>query len=216
MRISPPHERLEARGAAPHIVDMIKLPVRALLIVCTLAIAGCETQVGQREFPEQTFQHLPPISLDVAEIDIVHLFEPPLKAPHIEHEMPVPPHIAVERWVVDRLRASGTSGRAVITIRDASVIEAPLKAIGGIKGTFTTEQSERYDAKVEVEIEATGGKGLRAANAIATSIRNRTVSENISLRQRQTIWYELTEKLMRDFDRTFEAQIRKHLTAFLK
>lgn len=197
-------------------MSMKKLSFRSLLIVSVLAVPGCETPVNQRSFPEQTFQHLPPISLDVREIDIVHLFEPTLKAPHIEHEMPVPPHIAVERWVVDRLRASGTSGRAVVTIRDASVVEARLKQLGGIKGTFTTEQSERYDAKVEVVIEATDSKGLSSANAVATSLRNRTVPENATLRERLTLWYELTEKLMSDFDQTFEAQIRKHLAAFLK
>ena len=195
---------------------MLRLPLRFFLIVSTLAVVGCETPVDQQTFPEQTFQHLPPISLDVCEIDIIHLFEPPLKAPHIEHEMPVPPQIAVERWVVDRLRAAGTSGRAVITIRDASVVETRLKQLGGIKGTFTTEQSERYEAKVEVVIKAADGKGLRSANAVATSLRNRTVPENATLRERRTLWYELTEKLMSDFDRTFEAQIRKHLTAFLK
>jgi hypothetical protein len=195
---------------------MKKLSFRSLLILSVLAVPGCETPVNQRSFPEQTFQHLPPISLDVREINIVHLFEPPLKAPHIEHEMPVPPHIAVERWVVDRLRATGTSGRAVVTIRDASVVEARLKRLGGIKGTFTTEQSERYDAKVEVVIEATDGKGLRSANAVATSLRNRTVPENATLRERRTLWYELTEKLMSDFDRTFQSQIRKHLASFLK
>jgi len=195
---------------------MEKLTFRYLLIVSVLALAGCETPVNQLSFPEQTFQHLPPISLDVREIDIVHRFEPPLKAPHIEHEMPVPPHIAVERWIVDRLRATGTSGRAVVTIRDASVVEARLKRLGGIKGTFTTEQSERYDAKVEIIIEATDDKGLRSANAVATSLRNRSVPEHATLRERRTLWYELTEKLMSDFDRTFESQIRKHLAAFLK
>jgi hypothetical protein len=186
------------------------------LIVTILAVSGCETPVNQQTFPEQTFQHLPPIFLDVRKIDIVHLFEPPLKAPHIEHEMPVPPHIAVERWVMDRLRATGTSGHAIVTIRDASVVEASLKQLGGIKGTFTTEQSERYDAKVEAVIEATDGKDLHSASAVATSLRNRTVQENATLRERRTLWYELTEKLMSDFDRTFEAQIRKHLAAFLK
>jgi hypothetical protein len=195
---------------------MIRLSFRPLLIVFLLALAGCETPVNSRTFPEQTFQHLPLIALEVREINIVHLFELPLKAPHIEHEMPVPPHIAAERWVVDRLRATGTNGRAIVTIRDASVVEFHLKQLSGITGTFTTEQSERYDARVEVVIEVTDGKGLRSAKAVATSLRKRTVPENSTLRERRTLWYELTEKLMSDFNRTFEAQIRKHLTAFLK
>lgn len=195
---------------------MIRLPIRSIMITMLLVVAGCETAVEPRSFPEQTFSHLPPISLDVAEIDIVLLFEPPLKVPHVEHEMPVPPHRAIERWVVDRIRTVGTSGQAVVTIRDASVVEQRLKRLGGIKGTFTTEQSERYDARVEVEITAMGGRGLRSAKAMTTSLRSRTIPEDATLRQRRLLWYELTERVMHDFDRTFEAQIRQHLAAFLK
>lgn len=189
---------------------------RIWLIVAVAALASCEASVNQRQFSEQTFAHLPPISLDVERIEIVRLFEPSLKPPHVEHEMPFAPHKSVERWVNDRLRATGSGGVAKVTIRDASVVEARLKSVGGIKAAFTKEQSERYDARVEVEIDAIGGKGLRSANAIAISMRKQTISEDATLRQRETVWFELTEKLMRDFDRTFEAQIRKHLAAFLK
>ncbi len=195
---------------------MKNLQTRTIMIVILLVTAGCETSVEPRSFPEQTFLHLPPISLNVAEIDIVVLFEPPLKAPHVEHEMPVPLHKAIERWVVDRIRTVGSSGQAVVTVRDASVVEKRLKPLGGIRGTFTKEQSERYDARVEVEISAIGGRGLLTAKAMTTSSRSRTVSEDATLRQRQVLWYELTERVMQDFDRTFEAQIRQHLAAFLK
>ena len=195
---------------------MTGLPIRTIMIVILLAATGCETAVQPRSFSEQTFRHLPPISLDVAEIDIVLFFEPPLKAPHVEHEMPVPPHKAIERWVVDRIRTVGISGQAVLTVRDASVVEKRLKPLGGIRGTFTKEQAERYDARVEVEISAIDGRGLRSAKAMTTSSRSRTVPEDATLHQRQILWYELTERIMQDFDRTFEAQIRKHLAAFLK
>ena len=74
--------------------------------------------------------------------------------------MPIQPHMAVSRWVSDRLKPTGSSGHAKVTIRDASVIEESLKSVGGLRGAFTTEQSERYVGKIEVEIEAVGGKGL--------------------------------------------------------
>jgi hypothetical protein len=189
---------------------------RAVLILAVFAVTACETPLQRRTFPDMTFTHLPPIALDVATIEVVRLFEPNLKSPHVEHEMPVAPLKAVERWVEDRLRAAGTGGHAKVTIRDASVVEARLKSAGGIKSAFTAEQAERYDAKISVEIEAVGDRGLRAANAIATSTRSRTISEDATLRERESLWFELTEKLMQDFDRTFEAQIREHLTAFLK
>ena len=76
---------------------MTGFPMRTIMIAMLIALAGCETAVIPRSFPEQTFRHLPPISLDVAKIEFVLFFEPPLKAPHVEHEMPVPPHKAIER-----------------------------------------------------------------------------------------------------------------------
>ncbi len=194
----------------------MKRLIQLIFFPIMLLGAGCEAQIPQRDYPEITFTHLPPISLDVAKIDVHQLFDPPLKPPHVEHQMPLAPHIAISRWVSDRLRPAGTSGRAIVTIRDASVTEEHLKPMGGIWGVLKTEQSERYIGKIKVEIEAIGGKGLRAANAIAKTQRIRTITEDATLRQRESFWFELTERMMRDFDQTLEAQIRRHLTAFLK
>ena len=115
-------------------------------------------------------------------------------------DLGVQPNILLDKW---QLTVGG-------------LVEKPLKPLGGIRGTFTKEQSERYDARVEVEISAVDGRGLRSAKAMTTSSRSRTVPEDATLRQRQVLWYELTERVMQDFDRTFEAQIRKHLAVFLK
>jgi len=101
----------------------------------------------------------------------------------------------------------------IVPTQEKMVVEARLKPMGGIRGAFTTEQSERYDARLEVEIDAAGARGLRAANAVARAERSRTIPEDATLSERETLWYELSEKLMLDFDRAMEAQIRKHLAA---
>ena len=118
----------------------MKALIRIVLFSMILAIPACETPIPRRDFPELTFTHLPSISLYIATIDVVQLFEPPLKPPHVEHEMPIQPHMAVSRWVSDRLQPTGSSGHAKVTIRDASVIEESLKSVGGLRGAFTTEQ----------------------------------------------------------------------------
>ena len=158
----------------------MKALIRFILFSMILAITACETPIPRRDFSEITFTHLPSISLDIATIDVVRLFDPPLKPPHVEHEMPIQPHMAVSRWVSDRLKPTGSSGHAKVTIQDASVIEESLKSVGGLRGAFTTEQSERYVGKIEVEIKAVGGKGLRTASAVARTQRSRTIAEDAS------------------------------------
>ena len=194
----------------------MKILIRLVFLPILLLSVGCEVPFSRRNYPEMTFTHLPPISLDVARIDVIQLFEPAIRPPNIEHKMPLAPHIAISRWVSDRLKSTGTSGKAIVTIRDASVTEERLKAIGGIWNALKIKQSERYVGRIEVEIEAIGGKGLRAASAIAKTQRSRSIIEDSTMRQREVLWFEMTERMMQDFDRTLEAQIRQHLTAFLK
>ena len=195
---------------------MVFLLFRYLAITAIAVLVACETPVKHQKFPDQTFQHLPKLLLDVREIKIVRLYTSPFQRPHVEHEMPISPQSAVERWVHDRLQTTGTNGLAIVTIRTASVIETQLKKMGGIRGAFTREQSERYDAKVEVDIEVMDGKGLKSSKASASSLRSKTIPENATLHERLTVWYNLTEKVMKEFGRTFEIEIRKHLSPFLK
>ena len=182
----------------------------------SLATAACETPVEQRAFSEITFGHLTPISLNVASIDIVVTFQPTLRPPNVEHEFPVPPARAAKRWAADRLQAVGASGRAVVTIVEASVVEVALKKSTGLKGLFTTDQSERYDATVRVVIEAADLNRQLTARAEAEAKRSRSVRESVTLAEREKTWFALTETLMADFDGAMEEQIRKHLAGFLK
>ena len=146
----------------------MKALIRFVLFSMILAIAACETPSAAR-FSRNNLHTSSVDIIDIATIDVVQLFEPPLKPPHVEHEMPIQPHMAVSRWVSDRLKPTGSSGHAKVTIRDASVIEESLKSVGGLRGAFTTEQSERYVGKIEVEIEAIGGKGLRRKRRCANT-----------------------------------------------
>jgi hypothetical protein len=110
-----------------------------------LALAGCTTAPPRPAFPSITFSQVPRIKLDVREIKVEQAYQPPHAAPNVEHFFAVPPAAAATLWAVDRLAAAGPLRRARFIVREASVVEIPLKQSGGLTGTFTTEQSERYD-----------------------------------------------------------------------
>ena len=202
--------------------DYLMMPNRAnrvwhgLISLIFLAVVACETPIERRAFSEITFSHLPPILLDVAAIDVIVAYEPSLQATNVEHEFPVPPAIAAERWAADRLQAVGASGRAVVTIIEASVVEVSLKKSAGLKGLFTTDQSERYDARIRLAVEAVDSNRQLKSRAEAEAQRSLTVAENITLSAREKTWFTLTEALLTDFDGAMEEQIRKHLAGFLK
>jgi hypothetical protein len=187
-----------------------------LLVVALLGLAACSSTPPKPGFPQITFTHLPPISLDVAQIRVVEQYAPPQRPPNVEHTMPVSPAAVMHRWAADRLRPVGPSGVATLTIKDASVIAQPLEKTGGLRGMVTTDQDVRYVGNLVVELDVSSAGGLGTGFASAAATRTVTAPEDITLNRRDKILYELTEALARDLNATLEANIRAHLGPFLR
>ncbi len=190
--------------------------LRHIVIFSILFLTACATSVTPTRYPEITFTHLSPIKLDVAEIIYSPRYHPPVKAPNVGHEFPTPPVAAAERWIADRLVAVGKSGQAKVVIRQATATENKLKIKKGISGAFTTDQAWRYEARVEITIKAVDPNRKLKSVASTSAKHSSTVAEDASLLEREDVWFALTEKLMRNFNQAFEAQIRKGLTKFIK
>ena len=197
------------------VILLSRLPLIALAAALAAALASCVTPPPRPAFPELTWAHLQPFALDVAEIEITSDYLPPLAPPHVEHLFPTPPQEAAERWARDRLRAAGGQDRATVVITDARVIETKLAGSGGLTGLFTTEQAERYDAAVEVVIEIRSDRGFLDGLVRARAERSLTVPEDLTLNEREEVWFELVEALMADLNAELEANIQAHLQRFL-
>jgi len=194
----------------------IRPVVTVLALLMTVMLVGCAKAPPNPTYPEVTFSHLNPLRLDVGEIKVVNEFVPPLKLPHVEHELPVKIDQSVRNWVRDRLVAVGTSGSvATVTIKDASAVEKPLPKTSGLKAIVTKDQSELYEFHVLVEVKITeisGSSGFVTAEAT----RSKSVPEGITLNQREKAYYIQVEALMRAFDQEMEKNIRTFLGPYLR
>ena len=192
---------------------------KAILILTVLVpgflLAGCETSAPSTQFPELTYRHLGPITLDVARVDIATRYIPPLKAPNVEHRAPVAPYVAIRRWAGQRLKAGGRRNLANLVILDASIREVSLPVKGGLEGVFTTQQSARYDGRAAVLLEIRDVGGRQLAFATARANRSMTVAEGASIAQREKVWFAITEDLMSDINRRLEIEARRHLRVYL-
>ena len=178
------------------------------------ALGGCASQVPVKppavSFAGQT------IDLDVAVIDVVDQYRPPMAKPNVEHLAPNSPGQAVRRWAAERLRAVGNAGSAQIMILDASILEQQLARENGVTAIFTTQQSQRYDGRIDVKVvcqsPATGLTGY--AQAMAS--RSSTVPEDISLAGREATWDKLVRGMMEDLDSRLSQAMRDGLGPMLK
>ena len=192
----------------------MKTMIKGLLAIMVAAgLSACETVIEEPKYADLTFSHLGTIELNVAEINVVKAYQPSTNPPHVELEFPVSPLDTAARWATDRLKATGTSGVATVTITEASVKETALEKTDGITGAFTTDQSERYDAAMTMSIKAEDPTG-RQATTTANVQRSTTVPEDVSLNERSKIWYQLTEKIMQDLDQQMVESINAHMKAF--
>lgn len=193
-------------------------PIRALAAAAALPlvwIAACAAPGPPAAPPEIAFGHLPPIRLDVAEIDVVEAYAPPLRAPHVEHRFPLTPSAALRRWAVDRIEAAGEARRGRFVIVDARVVAVPLKVREGLRGLLRREQEVRYDAAIEARIEVRTARGRRESFATARVVRSRTAPEDMTLAERDRLFLEMTADMMTELDSVLEAGIRRHLRKHL-
>ena len=186
-----------------------------VLPVLVLGLAACETPVVEQSLPELTLAHLKPIKLNVATIEVVSQYRPPLRPPNVEHLFLTPPLKVLRRWASDRLKAVGKSGSARLVIHKASAVESVLKKKTGFTAAFTKQQSHRYDLAVEATLEIFAD-GRQKGHALAHATRFSTLREDASINKRQRIWFDLTEALVRDFDAEMENNIRRHLGAWIR
>jgi hypothetical protein len=179
-------------------------------------LAGCTPPAppGQR-FADITFQQYPKFEFAVGRVEIVREYVPPLAAPNVDHLFPVPPLRMAEQWARDRLGAAGGPGELRFVIKRASVVESSLPRTTGIRGAFTTDQSQRYDAVVEVEIEIRNERGYRDGVVSARAERRQSVAEDVSLAERERTWFAMTEALGRDLNQELERNIQSGLPRFL-
>lgn len=186
------------------------------LLLGALLLSGCtKPPPPAAQFAEITFQQFPRFNFAVGRIDIVREYVPPATPPNVDHLFPVPPAQMAERWARDRLAAAGGPGELRYIIKRASAVETQLPRTTGIRGAFTNDQTQRYEAVVEVEIEVRNERGYRDGIATGRAERRRSVGEDISLAERERVWFAMTEELGRDLNLELERGIQGALGRFL-
>ena len=81
---------------------------------------------------------------------------------------------------------------------------------------FRRDQSERYDAVIELMAEIRDEVGNSRVTVETKVSRSQTVAENISLIERDKIWFDMTEVMMSDLNAELEKQIRIYMKKWIR
>lgn len=190
--------------------------LRVLLTVSAItALSACQ-KPEYYDVTAPSFRNSPTINLDVAEIRTVNNVET-TPGNHIEDEFPTSPREALDIWVKDRLRASGTENVLDVVVYQAEATQKDLPLKKGIKGAFTKEPSERYDTALEVELRVyTPDSNISQAAVRSRATISRELLEGAGPQRRKELFAEMTRELIGQLDKSLEQRISENFSRFIK
>jgi len=198
----------------------MKIPqIFAAFSVCAaLTLSACSSPAPTQTLPQMSFAHLGTLNFNVETIEIDNRYKAPTDGTYIEDRFSTPPATAIRTWAIQRLKPVGEigSGSLRVVINQASVKETDLKRDESFKGTFTKQQTNRYDLALDIALEIIDATGKQVGFSAAKASRSITTSEDISLNDREKRWFETTEKSMNDLNTEMESNIRRYLAAWLR
>lgn len=114
---------------------------------------------------------------------------------------------SIRQWASAHLQATGTSGEAIVIIKDATLSS---QALPYARDFFTRQQASKYTGHAEVEIEIKGHAGDYAiGNAEAT--RFETLPENPTDLEKQNAYTTVLNGLMRDLSQNIDISLHDHM-----
>lgn len=187
----------------------------ALLPCALLAFAGCSAP-PPAAYPPIDFGGRAPIRIAAAALEVVDLYRPPLAAPHAEHVSPAIPSLVFKRWAERRLVPAGGSAALRVTIEDARIVETPLKVNESLTGMLVNEHASLFEGRGEVTVALVDAAGTALATARGIAVRDVTVAENATLREREDTLYALVGRMAADLDAVLEENIRRYFAGWLR
>lgn len=116
---------------------------------------------------------------------------------------------AIRRWITDKFVAVGTTGEAIVVIKDASL---KSESIPHPDSWFTREQAGKYMAHAEIEFNVS--RRDERGQATAEAAQFVTLPETPSAVERQNAYNQVLNAVMRDLGANLRGAIRDHLGGF--
>jgi hypothetical protein len=186
-----------------------------ILIITICMLTACQTTSGQQNFPIMTFKYLPAIKLMVSDIKLISNVKLSFDEPNVAYKLSVSPEKALIQWTKDRLVIGGDINTAKMIIIRADAHEIKLKLDRNLTGMFKNQQSHRFEIFIEARLEILDKNKVRQAFVTAKAQQSITVSEATSMSDRLTIWYNLVEKLMNEFNLIIQKNIEQKFQGYL-
>ncbi len=127
------------------------------------------------------------IVLKAQDIKFISSYNPPNRAPNIEHLLLVTPEQIIHKWAENRFSVDGTPDRHVrFLIKDAGIVEENI-----ITGSCFKSVKQQYSAKFEVTIQIVDAEGRVLVETTALAAKKEIVDSEATYQERERVWTNL-------------------------
>ncbi len=184
---------------------MKKLPAALLLLI---ALSACSSEPPPPV--KVNYEITPRTQLDVLTVSVVDRAPPQLTdSPYKSNAFKPTIAAAIRQWAQDNLVAVGTTGEAIVVIKDASLVSQPLPHADD---WFKRQQASKYVGRAAVEISISAGNAHKQVSAEAS--RYETLPEKPTEREKTNAYATMLNGLMNDLGVNLKTAIRDHLGEF--
>lgn len=175
-----------------------------------VGLIGC-AQTADIELPG--FSYLSKaISLDVAEIQVVTDEEVTQKKDPL---LDVSISQALEDWAKSRFVATGSKGKAIVTIKKSQTMSSGLKKKENIHVLFNSDKPDYFGAKVLVSVEVIGTPSYTKGQAEAFLERKVEIASDVKLAFHRRLWQQFVQTFMNAFDEQMLLNLQTYLPKVL-
>ena len=182
-------------------------------------LAGCATPPPPA--PQATIGFVgAPLKLNVANVSVDNLYQPPGRAPNVEQLHEVTPSTVARRWLETRIVPVGTSGQGVMKVLNASVVQEKLPIKGGLTGFFGDQVDTKLIGKLRIELVVTTGPGIgQSVSTYKIDVKaeaEQTILQSATLNDRDRAYLMLMQNLANQFDKTATAEVERVMQGALR
>ncbi len=190
--------------------------MRGAVAGMALVLTACASGNDRATFPDLSFENLETVALGASSVTLTFASAPSRQPPHVEHMSPVSFCDVVSAWSNRRFAANGVGNtRVVVTLELGTITERALDVDDGVRGMLKREQATEYEARVKVAVRALGPDGQQRAEAVAEAWQRRTLGENATLADRQTLLFEMVEATVMAMDAQLMPEMRQRFADYV-
>lgn len=181
--------------------------ILATLFVCVLSACASPPPAPVKQVVDAS----PAINLDVLTVTVLDRTMPqPGTSPYNTNNFQPTLASAIRQWATQKLVAVGTTGEAIIVIRDATL---NAETIPHPDSWFTREQTSKYVGHASIEVGIT--RRNQQGQVTAEASRFETLPEQPSSLERQNAYNKILNGVMQELTANVRAGVNQHLAGFV-